>query len=136
MTLARKWEKFNGGPATKGSEALRATINRRGMIYLNAKLYQMFGQPKAVALYYSREDDAIAVEPAYERFAQNFQVVKSQYGWTIRASSFCRHFQIRVPTTERFIRPEITNEGQLILNLKETVLVGGRTKRCDARQSC
>jgi hypothetical protein len=132
MTLDRKFEKFNGGPPHRGSPDLRATINNRGLIYLNAKLYETFGRPKAVALYYSREDDTIAIEPAYERFAQNFQVVKSQYGWSIHASTFCRHYRIRVPTTQRFVRPEITGEGQLILNLRETVTVGGREKRVDA----
>ena len=91
---------------------------------MNARMYAAFGRPKAVALYYSREDDAIAVQPAYERFAEHFQVVKRQMGWAVHASTFCRHYRIRVPDTERFIRPDIDNEGILILNLRETVAVG------------
>lgn len=125
MTLDRKWEKFHGGPLTKDGETLRVTLNRKGLIYMNAKGYQALGRPKAVALYYSRDDDAIAVEPAYPRFVENFQVVKKQNGWAVHASTFCRHYNIRIPNTERFLRPDITNEGQLILNLKETVTVGG-----------
>ncbi|MEP7214391.1 MAG: hypothetical protein ABI791_15040 [Acidobacteriota bacterium] len=129
MTLERKWEKFTGGASGKPGGEIRVTINRKGDIYLNAKAYQAFGRPKAVALYYSRDDDSIAVEPAYPRFAENFQVVGKQMGWAIHASSFCRHYKIAIPTTERFIRPDITNEGQLILDLRQTVTVGGITKK-------
>jgi hypothetical protein len=82
MTLNRKWEKFKGGPASgpRGEQAVRVTINRKGLIYFNAKAYQVLGRPKAVALYYSREDDAIAVQPAYERFIEHFIVMKKQMG--------------------------------------------------------
>ena len=129
MTLDRKWEKFRGGPAeNKAEQAIRVTINRKGLIYFSSKMYHAIGRPKAVALYYSREDDAIAVQPAYERFAEHFQVVKKQTGWAVHASTFCRHYKIRVPNTERFIRPDIDNEGTLILNLRETVTVGGIEK--------
>ncbi len=119
MTLDRKWEKFKGGPLAKDGSALRVTINRMGLIFFNAKMYQCLGSPKAVALYYSREDDAIAVEPAYERFVEHFKVTRKQTGWAVHASTFCRHYKIRVPDTERFLRPDLTNEGQLILNLRE-----------------
>lgn len=125
MTLDRKWEKFTGGPLTKRGDEVRVTINRKGLIYMNPKMHQCLGSPKAVALYYSREDDSIAIEPGYPRFAENFPVVKKQMGWAIHASTFCRHYKIQIPNTERFIRPDLTNEGQLILNLRETVTVGG-----------
>lgn len=133
MVLDRKWEKFKGGPLERSGEALRVTVNRKGLIYMNAKAYQVIGSPKAVALYYSREDDAIAVEPAYERFVEHFKVVKKQNGWVVHASTFCRHYRINIPNTERFLRPDMTNEGQLILNLKETVTVGGIVRKRIAR---
>lgn len=131
MTLDRQWEKFEGGPAAAltGRREVRVTINRRGLIYLNQTAYEMFGKPKAVALYYNREADSIAVQRAYERFAENFQLVKKQNGWVIHASTFCRHFKIRVPNTERFRRPDLDKEGNLILNLRETVTVGGIDRR-------
>ncbi|MFN0280213.1 MAG: hypothetical protein ACKVRN_16670 [Pyrinomonadaceae bacterium] len=126
MSLESKWEKFRGGPAARLGKALepRVTINRRGLIYLNGWAYKALGSPKAVAIYYSREDDSIALEPAYPRFSENFLVVKKQMGWAVHASTFCRHYGIRIPATERFLRPELTNEGQLILDLRETVGVG------------
>ena len=129
MALGRTWEKFNGGPANKSSEAVRVTINRRGMIYMNRRAFEVFGRPKAVALYYSREEDAIAMERAYERFKENFPVIKKQMGYAVHASTFCRHYNIRVPKTQRFIRPNLTDEGQLILNLRETVTAGGMVRK-------
>lgn len=135
MTLDRKWEKFRGGPLPASSKEPRVTLNRKGLIYMNASMYAAFGRPKAVALYYNREDDAIALQPAYERFDEHFRVVKRQMGWAVHASTFCRHCKIRVPNTERFIRPDIDDEGNLILNLRETVTVGGvgRPKKGDRK---
>lgn len=129
--LDRKWEKFRGGPCAMGggSREMRVTINRKGLIYLNRTAYQAFGSPKAVAIYYNREDDAIALEPAYPRFDENFQLVKKQTGWAVHASPFCRHHGISIPNTERFIRPDLTNEGQMILDLRQTVTVGGIVKK-------
>ncbi|MCC7307920.1 MAG: hypothetical protein IT173_10155 [Acidobacteria bacterium] len=138
MTLDRKWEKFRGGPANAFGQSLepRVTINFRGKIFLNRKMYELFGSPKAVALFYSREDDQIAVQPAYDRFAEHFPVRRLPgNGFGIHASTFCRHYNIRVPTTERFIRPELTAEGQLILNLRETVTVGGIVRKRKARET-
>ena len=131
MTLDRKWEKFRGGPQA-GPMAMRnqvrVTINQKGLIYMNTRMFTEMGRPKAVALYYSREDDAIAVQSAYERFDEHFLVVKRQTGWAIHASTFCRHYNIRVPNTERFLRPDLDSEGTLILTLRETVTVGGIEK--------
>ena len=128
MTLDKKWEKFRGGPRA-GPAAMRnqvrVTINRKGLIYMNVRMFTELGRPKAVALYYCREEDAIALQPAYERFDEHFLVVKRQTGWAVHASTFCRHWKISIPNTERFLRPDLDNEGVLILNLKETVTVGG-----------
>ena len=128
MTLDKKWEKFRGGPQA-GPAAMRnqvrVTINRKGLIFMNVRMFTEMGRPKAVALYYNREDDAIAVQPAYERFDEHFLVVKRQTGWAVHASTFCRHWGISVPNTERFLRPDLDNEGILYLNLRETVTVGG-----------
>ena len=70
-----------------------------------------------------RIPDAIALEPAHHRFEENFQVINRQNGWVIHASPFIVHHRIRIDGTERFIRPEITQEGQMTLNLRETVSV-------------
>lgn len=128
--IDRTFEKFRGGPNDKfnTSTKLRATINRKGMIYFNSKLYQAMGSPKAVALYYNREQDIIAIEPATDNLAECFPVVRKQSGWAIHASTFCRHFRIRVALTQSFIRPTPDTNQNIHLNLRETTTVGGLTR--------
>jgi hypothetical protein len=125
MNLDRAWEKYEGGPNAAHSSDLRVTINRQGHIYMNRKAYERFGKPLAVALYYNREADAIAVEPGNERYERNFRVTPKDAGYVILAAPFCRHYRIKIPHTERFIQPEFTAEGLLILNLRQTVTAGG-----------
>ena len=128
MTLERQFEKFTGGPSTRTSTGqFRVTINRRGEFYLSARAYEAIGKPKAVAFYYNREDDMIAVEPAHPRFIQNFPVRAAHHGWKIHASSFCRHYRLilKIQDTELFNRPEVNKDGILLLNLRDTTRVGG-----------
>lgn len=135
MTLDKEWIKFSGGPHLHSRQEVRVTINFKGLIYFNQKAYDVFGRPKAVAIYYNPGLDAIALEPAYERFAQNFKFEKKQVGWAIHAATFCRHHKIRIPNTERFIHPDITKDGHMILNLRETVTVGGIATKKKKRES-
>lgn len=122
-----KFEKFLGGPSHRMDlkNKLRATINRRGMIYFNEKLFAELGSPPAVALYFNREDGQIAVQAAFERSGDAFPVQKHQAGWVVRASTFCRHYRIRVPITQEFLRPIIGPGKTLVLDLRETITVGG-----------
>ena len=108
---------------------LRATINYHGMIYLNEKLFAELGSPAAVALFYNREDNIIAVEPAFALNDETFPVQKYQAGRVVRASTFCRHYRIRVPNTEEFRRPNLDPNKTLLLNLRDTITVGGITRK-------
>lgn len=125
--LDTKFEKFLGGPSHRMDlkNKLRATINGRGMIYFNEKLFAELGNPPAVALFFNREDGQIAVQAAFERSGEAFPVQKHQAGWVVRASTFCRHYRIRVPITQEFLRPIIGPEKTLVLDLRETITVGG-----------
>lgn len=129
-TLDRRFEKFRGGPlpARRAADEPRVTINRKGLIYMNACAYERLGRPKFVSLYYSRLDAAIAVEPAFPPEYESFPVIKKQQGWSIHASTFCRNYGLRFPTTTRFLAPAL-NEGIMVLSLRETVTVGGVDRR-------
>lgn len=126
MLNDQRWEKFRGGPANgrSGKRSVRITLNRRGVLYLNDTAYHAIGRPKAVSLYYSHDDRAILVERTSERGNEAFFVVKKQIGWCIHASSFARHFGLKIPTTIRFLRPDFDNDGNLVLDLNEVVNVG------------
>lgn len=122
--LDRGWEKFKGGPTRTRADILYVTINSKGAINMNRRAHQALGEPAAVAVYYNREIDSIALEPAFERSNESFPVAEHQGRFNIRISPFCRHHNIKVPMTVRFVRPEI-RDGRLILGLRETVTTGG-----------
>ena len=123
MSLERDFEKFDCGPNLPHNKRLHVTLRPKGDIFLNETVHRSLGRPQAVALYYCRDRYTIAIEPAYPRQPRNFPVIKAQTGWRIRAAPFCRHYGIRLAETERFIAPEITESGHLLLDLRRTIKV-------------
>jgi hypothetical protein len=126
--LGRKFEKFTGGPTVPKKDRVHVTLNQKGRILLNRKVYELLKRPEAVFLYYSREDDTIAIEPTSPRLAGAFPVVSKDAYFLIHASPLCRHYGIRITTTEKFIHPEI-DQGILRLKLGETITVSGCRKK-------
>ena len=122
--MDRKFEKFQGGPTQSPLDRIYISISKANVIAFNNNCYRMLGKPPAVYLYFSRADDTIAIEPVHShRMPAAFPVKEKQKaGWCIHASPFCKHFDIRVDTTERFISPEL-RDGGLQLKLSETVTV-------------
>ena len=129
MELNAEWEKFRGGPVVATQNRMHVTLNEKGDIFLNGNTHRVLGGPAAVALYYNREKDAIAVEPADARLPENFPVKQKMSGWIIHARPFCRHFGIKVSATESFNRPEIDTTGALLLELRNTVTVKGTSRK-------
>ncbi len=124
MDLDRDFEKFRGGPTQPAADRIHVTINKENVIGLNANCYRLLGNPPAVYLYFSRVQDVIAIEPVHSfRLPEAFPVkLKTHVGWRINASPFCKHFNIRLDSTQKFISPEI-RDGKLQLKLSETVTV-------------
>jgi len=120
----REFERFEGGPTQSVHERMHITINKENVIGLNANCYRMLGKPSAVYLYYSRKNDIIAIEPLDNaRLPRAFPVKpKTSVSWRINASPFCKHFDIRIDATHRFIAPDL-RDGKLMLKLSETVTV-------------
>ena len=120
--LERHFEKFTAGPTVAKQKRIRVTLRPDGVIYLNANMYRILGKPEAVALYYSRDADTIAIQPANPRIEEHFPLLpKGQSGWEIGAGNFCGHHALRPKQTQEFIRPDINDHGILMLNLRETV---------------
>ena len=123
MTLDREWEKFRGGPTPFFRDRLHVTLAERGVIFINKNLYRLWGKPPAVYLYFNRPKDQIALEPTSPRLPEAFGVTEKCNGYMIHASPFCRHFGIRLEATHKFVRPELTPDGKLLLDLSNTVIV-------------
>jgi hypothetical protein len=118
------YEKFLGGPTPSTQHRLHVTINKEFVIGINENCYRLLGKPAAAYLHFSRKRASIAVEAVDSpRLPAAFPVKKkNSTGWRINASPFCKHFNIRLDTTERFIAPEIRDRA-LHLKLNETVTV-------------
>ena len=131
MIIIGKLEKFTDGPTPSPRERMHVTINKGGSIRLNENCYRRLGKPDAVYLYYSKEDQVIALEPVHSfRMPMAFPVKPTTSGRRIQASPLCKHYGIRIDSTERFVNPEFSSDGkQLLLKLTETVTVKQLRKR-------
>jgi hypothetical protein len=134
--IDRDFEKFRGGPTPSPSERIHVTLDKWHVIGLNENVYRLLGKPTAVYLYFSRSTDTIALEPLqHSRLTEAFPVKPKtpNVGWHVRASPFCRHFNIRVEGTQKFIAPDI-RDGKLLLKLSETITVrNNRRKKQEVR---
>jgi hypothetical protein len=132
MKLDREWEKFNGGPTQSLRDRLHVTLSKKGIILMNRNAHRLIGKPEGVNLYYHRKTDTIAIEPAHARLPLVFPVKERFNYLLIHALPFCKHFGIRVDSTQAFVRPDISEHGMLMLDLSNTVTVGG-WRRKDAK---
>lgn len=124
MTLDRQWERFKGGPTIASSKRLHITVGKRGLLYMNANAHRLLGRPAAVYLYFNREKDQIALEPANPRLPESFPLREKREGFAVYATPFFRHFGIRVDRTEMFVRPDLSDDGKLlVLDLSNMVAV-------------
>lgn len=126
--MDREFETFRGGANEAISNRLHVTISPAKLILLNRNLFNKLGRPEAVSLSYSRRRDIIAVKPISARMNEAFPVAPTGHSFRINAAPFCRHFNIKIDQTLRFVAPAIEGEGILHLNLNETVSVA-RTHR-------
>jgi hypothetical protein len=124
--LDRKFERFRGGPANRYNANLkpRISISPRCVFYFNTRTFHEMGSPEAVALYYNREEDSIAIQPVPQLSAETFPVIKKNKGHGIHASTFFRHYRIRIKETQQFLNPRIDQDKNLIVCLRETIFIG------------
>ena len=125
--MERDFEVFRAGPNEARSKRLHVTILKYGIIRMNRNVYYQIGRPAAVRLGYSRERDAIFIEPVSPRFNEAFPVIQDRMAWRINAAPFCRHFNITPDTTLKFVDPEIVGQ-TMLLKLHHTISVA-RPKR-------
>lgn len=122
-TLDRKYEKFLGGPTQSPETRVHVSMDGRGVITFNATCYKLLGKPTAANLYFSRADDMIAVEPVDSpRLPTAFPFRPNSTARYLNAAPFCRHFGIKLDSTQRFTSPEF-RDGALHLKLSETVTI-------------
>lgn len=123
------WERFKGEGARAFRDRLHATLGPQKTILLNANLYFAWGGPPAALLFFNRRLRLIALIGADAGEPHAFPVREHNRSFRIKAASFCSHYNIRLSSTHKFVRPEITSDGQLVLDLNNTVRVRRRNGR-------
>jgi hypothetical protein len=135
MQLDRQCEKFMGGPTEAYGERVHVTIDQKGSIFLNQKAHAMMGRPQAVYLYFNRPQDMIILEPTAAATSTNAFLLKKDKqhtGRRVYANPFCKHFGIKIDSTNKFISPATDAVGRMYLKLSETVIVArGKRKKVD-----
>lgn len=124
MALDRDWEKFKGGPRPAARDRIHVTLNYNSEIYFNTNAYRIMGRPEAVHLYFNRKKDSIAVVPAHPRLPDAFPVREKKNGClVVYASPFCQNHGIKMTTTQKFVHADLDNDGNMILDLSNTITV-------------
>ena len=128
--MARKWTVYEGGPNGGERMALRITLNSRGVMLFNKRAYEAMGSPGAVELLFDEGENVIGLKPRDLRFQNAFPFKSKDHGKSkkysyriLSLSPFCQHFDIKPRSTILFTRPDMDNDGTLLLDLSTAVNV-------------
>ena len=122
-----KWKEYDAVPREQDATRIRATINRRGNIYLNERAIKAIGEPDVVVLMYDSYHQTIGVRASTPDKLNALRPKKKDSkvgGRILYAANFCREFSIKLRSTLSFVRAEVDNEGVLILGLRDTMPAG------------
>jgi len=117
--MIREWKLFKGGPSLPRRDRLYVTLNTRGMILINHKLFDEMGRPEAALLLYDERNQTIGVQPARpgEQYSFPLKIRGNASHRSIYAWPFCKLFKLRPEKTVRFTDPKLDDDGILLLDL-------------------
>lgn len=119
------WEEFQSGPTLPLDKRMNVTLSPKNIFYLNGNICDKLGNPEAVRLLFDKVNSLIGIDPAPASLPNAFPL-KSKLGTKSRqiiATTFCKHYGIKVDNTTAFINTEIDENGVLRLDLKATTIV-------------
>ena len=125
MNIDTDWEKFTGTPFVAFNDRIYVTLSGKGKLLLNRKAHAIIGKPERVLLYFNRKKETIGIRPAHERLADAFPIREAGGSHVVYIAHFLRHYGIKLSTTEKFIAPDISSDGLLVLDLTNTITVSG-----------
>ena len=128
--MTTHWQSYRGGPTRPPASVVNISISSKKVIALNRQAHSLLGGPESVLLLFDEKNSIIGLIASSIRNAEAFPVRAKNIGnWIINAAPFCRHFNISVESTERFVGPDLDNDGILRLDLKHTYNVSVRRPR-------
>lgn len=116
-------------------KAPSATLQRKGLLSLNAPAHQLINSAESVELLYDREKRIIALKPSTEAHAYAFRVANKNTGQVVVSlTAFTEHYGIDTSTSQK-LNPR--KEGDmLLLDLDEGVtIVGNRSKQTATKET-
>lgn len=125
-----RWEEFEDGPTVPRAVRMHVTLSPRCVIHLSGNVFEKLGKPKFVRLLFDRLNSTIGVMPTDFETKNAFPVKTKGPGRNriIWASPFCRYWGIHFDRIRAFVDPEIDLEGILRLDLRNTTVVGRRSR--------
>ena len=127
-----QWEEFRHGPDTR--DELRVTLSPKGEIMIGARAVERLGRADWAVLSFDRRNSLIGVRPAHRHVENAYPLLHKLKGRhrIIRAFKFCLYYGIAFERTRAFVKPQIQENGMLVLDLKATVAAG---KRLDVKRN-
>lgn len=123
--MVKQWEQFRVGPKDILTE-MHVTLNPKGELVIGALAFEKFGKPAQAILLFDRVNSLIGLARASTRATNAYPLIAKKTGRhrVLRANRFCRHYGINVPQTIAFNKPEIDADGVLVLDMRETRIIG------------
>lgn len=101
-------------------QAPSATLQKRGLLSLNASAHRLIGSPKSVELLYDRDMQIIALRPSTDAHAYAFRTVNQSTGQVIVSlTAFAEYYGIETEVSRR-LEPK-AEDGMLKMGLKTAV---------------
>lgn len=116
-------------------KAPSATLQRKGILSLNAPAHQLINSSDSVELLYDREKRVIALRPSEEAHAYAFRVANERTGQVVVSlTAFTEFYEIDTSKSQR-LTPR--KEGDmLLLDLNEGIpIVGNRSKAAATKET-
>ncbi len=120
--MKREWETCNYDTKRARWSGYHVTMTPRGEIYMNANTLKAMDANERFVLLYDRMNKTIGVRPvnSLEPNSQGSSPKGSRGGRFVRAYRLLQQFNISIEHTVRFLKPEIDEEGILLLDLRLT----------------
>ena len=128
--MQHQWETCTFDTTQARWSGIHVTMNPKGLIYLNGSAMSTLRHAERVELLYDRLNNTIGVKPSntLNKFAFKAAVKGKHGGKKIRAYRLLQQFEIKLDRTVRFLKPEVNDEGVLILDLRHTTSSGVRKR--------
>jgi hypothetical protein len=127
--MVRRWQEYQSVRTGINDGRIHVTVNPRGNIYLGRRALEALNSPEAVVLLFDPGSKTIGVRRAAAD-RRNAHLLKTKdtrgRGKMVYAAEFLRFYGISVTETLVFEMPELDEDGILVLNLSETMVIRKR----------